>query len=110
MEKDKTVEKGRSKEGKFLLGHHLQKRKKPISKEELEEALHNEAQIRGITLVRHAIQQAYTDNTVLRVILDKFVPNISVATSDIKPIQIIIEKYYQAEKGKTDKIIDIKAE
>ena len=99
MEKDKTVEVGRSAEGKFTTGNKLQKRRKPISVEELELALTTEASKRNLTLVKHAIQRAYESDTILKVILDKFVPNISVAGEDIKPIQIIIEKYYQAEKG-----------
>ena len=100
MNEGKPIEEGRSLEGKFTKGNKLQKRKKPISLEELETALTDEASKRGITLVRHAIQQAYKDNTILKHIIDKFIPNISVATSDIKPIQIIIERYYQSKEDK----------
>lgn len=107
MEKDKTVEDGRSTNGRFSPGNKLQKRRKPISVDELELALKDEASKRNLTLVRHAISRAYVSDMILKVILDKFVPNISVATSDIKPIQIIIEKYYQAEKGKTNNITQI---
>jgi hypothetical protein len=107
MEKDKTIEDGRTKDGRFLPGHKLQKRRKPISVDELELALTEEASKQNLTLVKHAIRRAYESDTILKVILDKFVPNISVAISDIKPIQIIIEKYYQAEKGKTDDITTI---
>lgn len=107
MEEDKTIEEGRAKDGRFSPGHQLQKRKKPISVEELELALTSEASKQGLTLVKHAIRRAYQSDTILKVILDKFVPNISVAGEDIKPIQIIIERYYQA---KEPKIIDIEAE
>ena len=100
MNKDKPVEEGRSLEGKFTKGNRLQKRKKPISITELEEAITKVEAKKGKRLVEHAIEQSFIDNTILKHIIDKFVPNISVATSDIKPIQIIIEKYYQAEKGK----------
>ena len=107
MNKDKTIEEGRAKDGKFKPGHKLQKRKKPISLEELETALNDESLKRGKSLVRHAIQQAYEDNTILKHIIDKFIPNISVATSDIKPIQIIIERYYQSKDQKlTDMVKD----
>ena len=110
MNEDKPIEAGRSVEGKFLPGNQLQKRKKPISLEELETALTDEASKQGKTLVRHAIQQAYLDNTILKHIIDKFIPNISVATSDIKPIQVIIERYYQAKQEETPKAIDITPE
>ena len=107
MNKDKTIEDGRAKDGKFKPGHKLQKRKKPISLEELETALNDESLKRGKSLVRHAIQQAYEDNTILKHIIDKFIPNISVAASDIKPIQIIIERYYQSKDLKlTDMVKD----
>ena len=110
MNKDKPIEEGRSVGGKFTKGNQLQKRRKPISVEALEEALANEETKQGITLVRHAIRMAYEDNTILKHIIDKFIPNMSVAPNDIKPIQVIIERYYQAEQGKNDKIIDIKGE
>ena len=97
MENDKTVEDGRDDTGRFTPGNKLQKRKKPISVEELELALKEEATKQNKTLVRYAIERAYQSDTILKVILDKFVPNISVAGEDIKPIQIIIERYYQAK-------------
>ena len=104
MEKDKTIEEGRAKDGKFLPNHKLQKRKKPISVTELETALTDEASKRNLTLVKHAIQRAYESDIILKVILDKFVPNISVSNADIKPIQVIIERYYQ---GKDTKLTDM---
>ena len=110
MDKDKAIEEGRDESGRFLPNHQLQKRRKPISVEELETALTSEASKQGLTLVKHAIQRAYKSDTILKVILDKFVPNISVAGEDIKPIQIIIERYYQAKEGETDNIIDIEGE
>lgn len=107
MKEVKTVEDGRDDSGRFSSGNKLQKRKKPISVEELETALTEEATKRNKTLVRYAIQRAYKSDTILKVILDKFVPNISVQNADIKPIQIIIERYYQAKEGK---ITDINPE
>lgn len=107
MNKDETIEEGRAKDGKFKPGHKLQKRKKPISVEELETALTDEASKQKLTLVRHAIKRAYVSDIILKVILDKFVPNISVATSDIKPIQIIIERYYQSKDQKLTDSIDM---
>ena len=110
MNKDKPIEAGRSVEGKFTTGNKLQKRRKPISVEELELALTEEASKQNLTLVKHAIRRAYESDIILKVIIDKFIPNMSVAPNDIKPIQIIIERYYQAKEVEKDKIIDIKAE
>lgn len=107
MNDKKMVEAGRSVTGEFLPGNKLQKRRKPISIEALEEALANEESKQGITLVRHAIRMAYEDNTILKHIIDKFIPNISVSPNDIKPIQVIIERYYQAKQEETPKTIDI---
>lgn len=100
MDKDKTIEEGRDGSGRFQPGHKLQKRKKPISVEELETALTDETSKRNKSLVKHAIERAYESDVILKVILDKFVPNISVSPTDVKPLQIIIERYYQAKGEK----------
>ena len=106
MDKDKTMEEGRAKDGKFLPNHKLQKRKKPISIESLEEALTDEASKQNLTLVRHAVRMAYTDNVILKALIDKFVPTAQVKDADIKPIQIIIERYYQAKEDRHEALTD----
>lgn len=114
MNKDNPIEDGRSKEGKFTTGNKLQKRKCPITKEQMDEAIKIvEANIdisKGKNLLIKLIEWAYTDKEIMKFVVERYVEKANVAQADIKPLQIIIERYYQAEQGKNDKIIDIEAE
>jgi len=95
--KKKLIE-GRDLAGKFTKGNKLQVSRKPITKELLEHAIEKVGKRHDTRLIEHIIERAYKNDNVLMKIVDKFVPNITIAERDIKPIQIAIENYYVSSK------------
>lgn len=113
MNKDKPLKAMRDDSGRFVNGHKRLKRKCPITKEQMDEAISIvEANIdisKGKKLLIQAIEWCYTDKEMMKFILERYVEKANVATADIKPLQIIIERYYQAkDKDITEKpVIDL---
>lgn len=108
MSKDKPLKPIRDDSGRFVNGHKHLKRKCPITKEQMNEAISTvEANInisKGKKLLTQAIEWCYTDKDMMKFILERYVEKANVATTDIKPLQIIIERYYQAkDKDITEK-------
>ena len=114
MSEDKPLEVIRDGSGRFVDGHKHLKRKCPITKEQMDEAISTvEANIdisKGKKLLIQAIEWCYTDKDMMRFILERYVEKANVATADIKPIQIIIERYYQAKNKEIEDITDITPE
>ena len=92
--KKELIEEGRDIAGKFTKGNQLQVSRKPITKELLERAIENVEGRHDTRLIEHIIERAYVSDKVLMKLVDKFVPNLTIAERDIKPIQIAIKNYY----------------
>ena len=88
------VKRGRDPLGKFVKGNQLQVSKKPITKELLERAIEKVEKQHDTRLIEHVIERAFKDDKVLMKVIDKFVPNLTIAERDIKPIQIAIKNFY----------------
>lgn len=94
MLKNKNEIEGRDVAGKFTKGNKLQVNQKPITRELLERAIERVEKRHDCRLIEHIIERAYKDDKVLMKLVDKFVPNLTIAERDIKPIQIAIKNYY----------------
>lgn len=109
------VKEGRDIAGKFTKGNKLQVSKKPITKELLEHAIEKVEKRHDTRLIEHIIERAFESDKVLMKLVDKFVPNVTVAEKDIKPIQIAIKNYYASPEElppmkAVEKIIEAEAE
>ena len=67
------------------------KRKRKPWAAELEQALRKEATEQHKTLIRHAVGRAYVSDMVLRVILNKILPDLSHIAGDIEMKQKILQ-------------------
>jgi hypothetical protein len=92
------IKEGRDLAGKFTRGNKLQVSRKPITKELLEHAIEKVEKKHDTRLIEHIIERAFESDKVLMKLVDKFVPNITVAEKDIKPIQIAIKNYYASSE------------
>ena len=108
-DKVEIVKAGRNTKGMFVKGNKLQVSKKPITKELLERAIEKVEKLHDTRLIEHVIERAFKDDTVLMKVIDKFVPNLTIAERDIKPIQIAIKNYYASPDILPPRVIDIKA-
>lgn len=75
------IRKGLESNGKFAKGNKLQSGKRKAQTlsfmKKFEEALKVVEEEQGKTLAQHAIERAYTDDTVLIAILKKFAPDLA---------------------------------
>ena len=94
MKEIEIVEEGRDIAGKFTKGNKLQVSRRPITKELLERAIEKVEKQHDTRLIEHVIERAFKDDKVLMKVIDKFVPNLTIAERDIKPIQIAIKNFY----------------
>ena len=108
-DKAEIVKTGRDTKGMFVKGNKLQVSKKPITKELLERAIEKVEKLHDTRLIEHVIERAFKDDKVLMKVIDKFVPNLTIAERDIKPIQIAIKNYYASPDILPPRVIDIKA-
>lgn len=60
----------------------------------MERAIEKVEKLHDTRLIEHIIERAFVSDKVLMKVVDKFVPNITVAERDVKPIQIAIKNYY----------------
>jgi len=101
---------GRNSKGLFVKGNKLQVSNKPITKELMERAIENVEKRHDTRLIEHVIERAYISDKVLMKVIDKFVPNLTIAERDIKPIQIAIKNYYASPDVLPPRVIETKAE
>ncbi|TET08501.1 MAG: hypothetical protein E3J83_03380 [Candidatus Atribacteria bacterium] len=94
MRKVQVVKEGRDIAGQFIKGNKLQVSRKPITRELLERAIEKVEKRHDTRLIEYIIERAFKDDKVLMKLVDKFVPNLTIAERDIKPIQIAIKNYY----------------
>ena len=94
MKEVQIIKEGRDIAGKFTKGNKLQVSKKPITRELMERAIEKVEKRHDTRLIEHIIERAFVSDKVLMKVVDKFVPNLTIAERDIKPIQIAIKNYY----------------
>ena len=109
MNKIEVVKEGRDIAGKFTKGNQLQVSKRPITKELLERAIEKVEKQHDTRLIEHVIERAFKDDKVLMKVIDKFVPNLTIAERDIKPIQIAIKNFYASPEVLPPRVIETKA-